>query len=198
MSAALVVVPMRVERAALGRRLPGALRVGWGPRRWAQAAATVRAALHQGVHSGLLILGTCGALTDRLSPGDLVVADELRGPDGVRRCAGAGAMAVALRRTGRTVHVGPIYTADHLVGGRAGTQRAALAATGALAVDTESAVLAGAAGGLPVLAVRAVSDTPSRPLRSVGTVRSGLSALRALHAAAPVLAAWSPTEREVG
>jgi 4-hydroxy-3-methylbut-2-enyl diphosphate reductase len=192
----LVVVPMWPERAALARRLPGAVVVGWGARRWTRAAGAVRSALDRGVYSGLLIVGVCGALTDRLSPGDLVVADEVRGPNGVLRCAGAEAMAAALRRgTGHIVHVGPIHTAGHVVDG---AQRATLAATGALAVDTESAVLASAAGGLPVLAVRAVSDTPSRPLRSASIIQSGLSALRALRAAAPVLAAWSPVEREVG
>jgi 4-hydroxy-3-methylbut-2-enyl diphosphate reductase len=81
-----------------------------------------------------------------------------------------------------------------------GAERAALAATGALAVDTESAALAAAAGGLPVLVVRAVSDTPSRPLRSTSVVHSGLSALRSLRVAAPVLAAAAVhhSEREVG
>jgi 4-hydroxy-3-methylbut-2-en-1-yl diphosphate reductase len=190
----LVVVPMRVEQAALGRR-PRALHVGWGSRRWARAAGTVRAALDHDVHSGLLIVGVCGALTDRLAPGDLVVASELRGEGTVLPCVGAEAMAEALRRTGRAVQVGPICTADHLIDG---AERAELAATGALAVDTESAALAGAAGDLPVLAVRAVADTPSRPLRSTAIIRSGLSALRSLRAAAPVLAVWSAIEREVG
>jgi len=194
-SGILVVVPMRVERAALGRRLPGALHVGWGPRRWAAAAATVRAALDRGDHCGLLVVGVCGAVTAEPAPGDVVVASELRGPDGTVPCTGTDAMAEALRRAGRGVHAGPIQTVDHLVGG---AERAALAAGGALAVDTESAVLASAAGGIPVLAVRAVSDTPNHPLRSVGVVRNGFSALRTLRAAGPALAGWSPISREVG
>ena len=189
------MVPMRVERVALGRRLPGAVVVGWGPRRWTAAAASVRAILDRGVHSGLLIVGVCGALTGEAAPGDLVVATELRGARGTRLCAGAGAMAETLRRAGRAVHVGPIHTADHLVDG---AERAALAATGALAVDAESAILAAAAGDLPVLAVRAVSDTPDSPLWSLRILRSGLSALRSLRAAGPALAGWSPIEREVG
>jgi 4-hydroxy-3-methylbut-2-enyl diphosphate reductase len=188
---------MWAERAALGRRLPGAVHVGWGRRRWARSAATVRSALDRGSHCGLLIVGVCGALTDRLSPGDLVVATELRGPAGVLACAPQGRLIEALRQTGRAVHNGPICTVDHLVDG---AERAALAATGALAVDTESAALAAAAGGLPVLVVRAVSDTPGRPLRSTSVVHSGLSALRSLRVAAPVLAAAAVhhSEREVG
>lgn len=197
MTAPLVVVPMWAERVALGRRLPGAVHVGWGPRRWARSAATVRSALDRGDHCGLMIVGVCGALTDELGPGDLVVAAEVRGPAGVLACAPHGRLVEALRRTGRAVHDGPICTVDHLVDG---AERAALAGTGALAVDMESAALAAAAGGRPVLVVRAVSDTPSRPLRSAWVVHSGLSALRSLRVAAPVLAVAvvHHSEREVG
>ena len=192
----LVVVPMRVERAALGRRLPGSVRTGMGPRRSAAAVPAVRAALDRGVHSGLLIVGVCGGLTDALAPGELVVGSELRGPDGTLPCGRTQPVAEALRGAGLTVHVGPIHTADRLVGGPG---RAALAATGALAVDLESAILATAAGDRPVLVVRAVSDTPSHPLLSAGIVRNGLTALRSLRAAASVLAAAPHhSEREVG
>jgi 4-hydroxy-3-methylbut-2-enyl diphosphate reductase len=192
----LVAVPLLAERLALGRRLPAVVRVGRGPARAAAAAATVRSVLDAGGYAGLLVAGTCGGLTDRLRPGDLVVASEVHGAGTLVRCAGAAELAAALRaagrfgRSGRTVHIGPIYTADHLVDG---AERAVLAGTGALAVDTESALLAAAAGDRPVLVVRAVSDTPRHPLRSVGIVRGGLSALRSLRAAAPVLADWTMT-----
>jgi 4-hydroxy-3-methylbut-2-enyl diphosphate reductase len=127
-----------------------------------------------------------------MRPGDLVVASEVHGGDAVVRCAGAVDLAAALRGTGRTVHIGPIRTTDHVVHG---SERDVLLRTGAIAVDTESALLAVAAGGRPVAVVRAVSDTPSFPLRPPGIVRNGLSALGALRAAAPVLARWTvPTE----
>jgi len=48
-------------------------------------------------------------------------------------------LAGALRRLGLTVHVGPIVCTPRLV---SGAGRAALAATGALAVDMESAAVA--------------------------------------------------------
>jgi 4-hydroxy-3-methylbut-2-enyl diphosphate reductase len=195
----LVVVPMRVERAALGRRLPGAMHTGMGARRSARAVRRVRAALDRGVHSGLLIVGVCGALVDRLGAGDLVLSTELRGPAGPLPGAPAGTLAEvagALRAAGLTVHIGPTYTADRLVD-RA--TRSALAATGALAVDTESAILAAAAGDRPVLVARAVSDGPRHPLFSPSIVHTGLSALRSLRVAAPVLAAaLHQSEREVG
>ena len=192
----LPVVPMRVERAALGRRLPAAVRTGPGARRSARAVPALRARLDRGVHFGLLIVGVCGGLTDALAPGDLVVGSELRGPNGTVPCIGTEPVAEALRRAGLTVHVGPIHTADRLVGG---PSRARLAETGALAVDLESAILAAAAGDRPVLTVRSVSDTPSHPLLAPSIVRNGLSALRSLRAAAPVLvAALHRSEREVG
>jgi 4-hydroxy-3-methylbut-2-en-1-yl diphosphate reductase len=185
----LFAVALRAERVALGRRVPTVLVVGRGPRHTGAGAATVRSLLDSGGYAGLLVAGTCGGLTDDLAPGDLVVASEVRGTAGTVGCPGAEPLAAALRRTGRTVHVGPVHTADHLVDG---AERATLAGTGALAVDTESAPLAIAAGDRPVFVVRAVSDTPRHPLRSVGIVRNGLSALRSLRAAAGVLADWSP------
>jgi 4-hydroxy-3-methylbut-2-en-1-yl diphosphate reductase len=203
MTGALVAVPMRAERLALGRALPGAVVVGGGPRRIASATVTVESLLRTGDWSALLVAGTCGALAADLAPGDLVVASEVTGEATRVRCPAAPAAAASLRATGRRVHIGQIRTAGRYVDG---PDRRALAGTGALAVDTESAVLAAlaAASGLPVLVVRAVSDTPRHPLRSAGILRSGLLALRALHAAAPVLATWAahpdpaPAEKEVG
>ncbi|HVQ95443.1 MAG TPA: hypothetical protein VMU51_30725 [Mycobacteriales bacterium] len=100
-----------------------------------------------------------------------------------------------LRRYGHMVHIGRMYTADHLVDG---PERATIAATGAIAVDTESAILAAAAGDRPVVVIRAVSDTPAQPLRSVRIVRNGLSALRSLHAAAPVVRNLSVPANKLG
>jgi 4-hydroxy-3-methylbut-2-enyl diphosphate reductase len=80
-----------------------------------------------------------------------------------------------------------------------GAARADLAATGALAVDTESAWLAPPSDRVPFAVVRAVVDTPDHPLVHPGTVRRGIAALAALRRAAPVLAAWCAAlgEREV-
>ncbi|MEN3360125.1 MAG: hypothetical protein V7637_4107 [Mycobacteriales bacterium] len=204
---ALIVVPLLAERVALGRRVPGALRVGGGPRRAAAAAGRIRSELDSGRYTGLLITGTCGGLMTGMRPGDLVVASEVDCAPGLApsdmdrserdsRAQGARPaqcvepellvedLTEALRRHGHMVHIGRVYTADHLVDG---PERATIGATGAIAVDTESAILAAAAGRWPVVVVRAVSDTQARPLRSVGIVRNGLSALRSLRAAAPVV-----------
>ena len=69
--------------------------------------------------------GVAGALAGGIAPGDLVVADEVRGPDGGSvRLASAPLLAAGLRAAGLTVHVGPVVSADHVV---TGVERRALA-----------------------------------------------------------------------
>jgi 4-hydroxy-3-methylbut-2-enyl diphosphate reductase len=96
-------------------------------------------------------------------------------------------LAAALRRRGLTVHVGPLVTVDHVV--HDPSERAALAATGAIAVDTESVTLLSGAGTDVV--VRAVVDSPDLPLLRPGTPIRGIRALASLRAAAPVIEQWA-------
>jgi len=182
---AVVAIPLRAERAALAGRLPGTrvLRTGMGP---ARSAARTRAGLDGA--PAVLVAGVAGALDERLRPGDVVVADELRGgPAGAIASPSAPLLAAALRRKGLTVHVGPLLT-------RADVVRGPLTGTGALAVDMESAAIA-AAAGTPVAAVRVVVDTPRHPLRSPGTVVRGARALAVLRRAAPALQEWAAAAR---
>src|SRR5439155_1136583 len=88
-----------------------------------------------------------------------------------------------------TAHVGPIASADHLV---VGGERAVLAATGAIAVDMESAWLAEAAGERPLGVLRAIVATVAREVRRpLKTATGALDAYRALRRAAPALASWA-------
>jgi 4-hydroxy-3-methylbut-2-enyl diphosphate reductase len=153
---------------------------------------------HPVEHGPFVVAGVCGALDDVLSPGDVVVASEVRGADGhVRPMPGAVLLAGALRRAGHTVHLAPLHSAAKLVHGRAARRR--LAATGVVAVDLETAPLlatadATAVGGSAVAqAVRVVVDTPRRPLLRPATVGAGLLALRTLSAITPVLEDWLAT-----
>ncbi|GAA3081401.1 hypothetical protein GCM10010464_51840 [Pseudonocardia yunnanensis] len=182
----VVCTPLRAERIAVGRR-PGAaqvVRTGFGPRRSRAAAHRIAA----GGARPVLVAGVAGALDARLRPGDLVVADEVRG-DGVEpvMVPSAVPLAAALRRVGLRVHVGPVFSSPSVVDG---DRRSELARTGALAVDMESAWLADAAAGGPFAVVRAVVDTPDAPLYRPSTLVHGLRALRSLRRAAPALDDW--------
>ncbi|HSX98719.1 MAG TPA: 1-hydroxy-2-methyl-2-butenyl 4-diphosphate reductase, partial [Streptomyces sp.] len=88
------------------------------------------------------------------------------------------------------VHTGPLTGSDHVVRGR---ERSDLYATGALAVDMESAVTLHCAvrsGVRPVAAVRVVVDAPEHELVRIGTVRGGISAFRVLRAVLPAYYEW--------
>ncbi|MEV0714498.1 4-hydroxy-3-methylbut-2-enyl diphosphate reductase [Asanoa sp. NPDC050611] len=181
--APVICVALGVERRALRAARTAVLRVGMGPRR---AAATFRASGGLGGRP-VLVAGVGGGLRADVHPGDVVVATEVRGPDGsVRQCPSAPLLAAELRRFGLVTHLGPIAS-ERRVAGRAA--RARLAATGALAVDTESIWLAPTQA--PYAVVRVVVDTPEAPLLRPGTAARGLRALRTLRVAAPALDAWA-------
>jgi len=190
MSRLTVCAPLGVEARALRRGLGVSgdqvqvIRTGYGPARAAATAARVAASA-----PGMLAVGGVGGgLTSDLRIGDIVVASQVTGGATTVTCASAPLLAGELRRAGLRTRVGPIATVDHLV--RNG-EHARLAATGAIAVDMESApLLAGAAGG-PAIVIRAISDTPGHPLVSPRIVTGGLAALRSLRQAAPVLAKWA-------
>ena len=118
-----------------------------------------------------------------------MVASEVRGPDGVSRCA-SGPLVAALTALGASrVHVGPVASADHVV---RGAERRVLAGEGVLAVDMESAWLAAAADGKPFAVLRVVLDTPEREIhRPLASLAGALAAWRALRRAAPALLLWA-------
>src|SRR5262249_36566327 len=181
------LAPLHIEARALAPGLgDGATlqRTGMGPRR--ATAAAVAAARTEA--DAVAVAGFCGALDPALRPGDLVVATELRGPAGTTKCPAAAILAGALRRRGLAGHDGPLARSPRR--GR-GAARAELHATGAIAVDMESAWLAAAAAGRPLVVVRAVLDTPTRELWNPVALTGGtVRAFRALRAAAGVLDAW--------
>jgi 4-hydroxy-3-methylbut-2-enyl diphosphate reductase len=183
-----VLAPLRTEWAAtrLGARgLPGVRVVRTG------AGAERARAVHFGAAGGAVaVLGVCGAVAPGLRPGQVVVADALLGYDGsttVLDAVGAADLAAALTAAGVDARSGTIASTERLARGAAA--RRALAAAGALAVDLESAGLAG--GRTDTVVVRAVVDTPEAELLSPATVTGGLRALAALRRAAPVVARWS-------
>ncbi|MGW7684085.1 5'-methylthioadenosine/S-adenosylhomocysteine nucleosidase family protein [Kribbella sp. NPDC054772] len=142
-----------------------------------------------------LVAGVAGALTNGIAVGDVVVATEVRHRQSVKPCRAAELVAGELGRLGLTVHTGPIVTSDHVVDSP--RERGELAASGAIAVDTESGLLAGD-DGLTVV-VRVVVDTPSQRLRGIGMPRRGAQALKQLRRTAPGIDAWAAAtgEREL-
>ncbi len=156
----LLIGGRRAWRGRLGRLglivLPG----GMGGEK---AAAASRALLDRGV-SALLCVGAAGALDDRLQVGDIVIAEwvvSAGDPASRRSCDPAmadRAKRIAAEREGES---------GTFAGGLAGAAEPATtpgekarlrAATGALAVDLESAAAAEAAGGVPFLAIRVITD----------------------------------------
>ncbi|MFC7546535.1 hypothetical protein [Plantactinospora sp. GCM10030261] len=183
----IVYAAMRTEARRLRRGLPDGppvRRTGMG-----LAAATRSAARFGGGSAPVAAAGVGGGLTARLSPGDLVVATAIRGPDGtVLDCPSAPLLAAALRRRGGRVHLGPVLTTRRLV--RDPGHRDRLASTGALVVDTESAAWLAATTG-PRVCVRAVADVPPYPLLRPATLVRLRAALRALDPVGPALRDWA-------
>ncbi len=186
-----VLTPLRLEARAVtvGGSTARVVRTGAGLRR---AAATARS-VHRGPPPGAVaVAGVAGALVDGLPAGAIVVADRVlddRGVEVPSTLASAPLVAAGLRRRGLDVTVGPIASTASLVKGS--SERARLAATGAIAVDMETAALVGMPWPQPVTVVRAISDTSAGELLSPAIIRGGWRALRALRAAAPVLDDWA-------
>lgn len=183
----LVAAALRPEALAVRAGLPDGVpvvRTGMGLRRAARAGAHLRSA----PGGALAVVGVCGALADGLEPGDVLVADEVRGPDVALPCPSAPLLAGALRRAGLRARTGPLLSVPRLV---TGADRRRLAEGGAAAVDMESAALVAAGGGRPLAVVRVVVDTDRHPLVAPATARNGLAGLRTLRRLGPVLTGWA-------
>lgn len=183
----LVCAPLGAEAAAL-RSTTGltVLRTGRGPHRATRAGARLA-----GAGRPVLVAGIAGGLVAGLHPGDVVVAGEVRPADGdgpPLPMPDAAALAAALRRRGLTVHRGAVASAHRIAHGRA---RDRLAATGALAVDTESYWLLREAGDRAVGCVRVVADAPPGAVLRPATLTAVRAALRVLPAVGGALTEWS-------
>ncbi|MET7285244.1 1-hydroxy-2-methyl-2-butenyl 4-diphosphate reductase [Streptomyces sp. NPDC005573] len=167
------------------------VRTGMGPRA-AERAVTRRLGEPALAGAAVLATGFCAGLAPGMHPGDLVVAEETRDPHGTVPCVNTDLLVKELARAvpGRAVHTGPLTGSDHIV---RGPERSALLATGAIAVDMESAATLLSAvrtGERPVAAVRVVVDAPEHELVRIGTVRGGISAFRVLRSVLPAFLEW--------
>ncbi len=183
----LVIAALRSEYAALAGQVRGAdlVRCGMG----ASRAARWGTQLADRDPSAVVVAGVAGGLDPTIRSGDIVVADEVRDAQGRILLRGAAPLVAALRDQGFRVHSGPVYSSEHIVDDRAERER--LAATGALAVDLESAALVRAAGQRPTAVVRVIVDPAYGKLASLRTVPAGAWALGVLHNLGPALVQWA-------
>ncbi|MGW0412184.1 phosphorylase family protein [Streptomyces collinus] len=167
------------------------LRTGMGPRA-AERSVSGRLAGPALTGAAVVATGFCAGLAPGMHPGDLVVAEETRDPRGTVPCVRTDLLVKELARLlpGRTLHTGPLTGSDHVV---RGPERSDLLATGAIAVDMESAATLLSAvrtGERPVAAVRVVVDAPEHELVRIGTVRGGITAFRVLRSILPAFFEW--------
>jgi len=179
--------PLRLESVAArrGARTAGVVRTGMGPRRSAAfAAGGHRVARHRGA----VVLGLGGALGGGPMPGDVVVADEVRGPGAPRpvRVREAAAIESLIRDAGPEVLRGPVVSVARPARGET---RRTLSGTGALVADMESWWLL-AADPAPLAVVRVVSDTPSAELASLSLPWRVRRALAVISRIAAALDSW--------
>src|SRR5881397_154728 len=181
------VEPAGRPRTWRGRLADGAsclvVQTGIGPARAAAAAPPAGA---------FLACGCAGALVDWLVAGDLVAAESVvaLGADGRpdERLPGVGAgLAAWAAGRGFRVHAGALVASPVVLGTAAA--KAALGATGALAVEMESGALAAAARarGVPFAALRAVLDAAGEALpASADVIDEATGEVRAVRALAAI------------
>jgi 4-hydroxy-3-methylbut-2-en-1-yl diphosphate reductase len=191
----LVVTALRSEYAALRAALPDAVveRCGMGPARVARwLPRLARLTPH-----AVAVAGVAGGLDPSLRAGDVVVATEVRDGKGRTVLRGAAPLVAELRRLGMRVTSGPIVSVDHIVNSVGERER--LAATGAIAVDMESAAVVRALGErpgqIPVAVVRVIVDTAYTPIARLRTLPAGAKALLTLRRTGPALRRWSALAR---
>ncbi len=119
-------------------------------------------ALHGDI-AGVISVGLAGGLSPLLKAGDVIVADQIYTEKEKWRCDNGWRVALAAKLP--HAHQGPVIVSDAILQNAEG-KAALFQATGALAVDMESAVAArfAAGRGLKLAALRVISDDAGHTL----------------------------------
>lgn len=157
--------PLGIEARAARRSAHSAavLRTGMGPGR-AATFARRRSAAGGDADTCAVVLGLGGATDDTLAPGDVIVADVVRGPGPERSAGSAAADAILAGLCGAGVAAvrAPVRSVTRPA---TGAQRCRIATDGSQAVDMESWWLL-AAEPRPLAVVRVICDSPGAELLS--------------------------------
>lgn len=157
----------------------------------ARAEAAARALTADHAPALILSAGCAGALADHLSAGDLILAEDVRLPEGQPHPVHPQALARAAAAAGHaalTPHLGSILSSPVILA--SAERKRAAHATGAIAVEMEGAAIAAVASerGIPFAAVRSILDTADMEIGAEGVfVDPATGALRPLSVAAHVL-----------
>lgn len=149
-----------------------------------RAESACRALLEEGAEA-LLSWGTCGALQPGLGAGDLILPRQICVSDGATFTTDAAwrqRLCTALPERLQPASQASLYSGPQILA--TPQQKAERAATGAVAVDMESAAVARAAlqAGIPLLVVRVVVDAADRRLPQLAM--DGVDAIGRAHWAA--------------
>lgn len=197
-SEVLLLVPTRREERALvtGAAQAEVVRSGLGPSR---AASSARGLAVPRRHSAVAVAGLAAGLRDDVVPGTVVVADRVLSEDGTVLAIldSSAVIAAELAARGAPVMLGPVISIPD--GATSAERRASLAATGALAVDQQTAWLLNAPWDIPAAVVRVIADNSRRGRQWRGTRANRSSAVRQLRQVGLVLDAWGQaiTDRRV-
>ena len=140
----------------------------------------------------IAIAGLAGSVDAAVVPGDVVVASELRGPNGGCIALEEESLIGPLEALGLRVHRGAIAGVDHTV---RGAERESLRKRGVIAVDMESYWIAEGCMESPVqrpmVCLRVIVDAPGHEIASPAMLSRGARALAVLSRAVSALPEWA-------
>jgi 4-hydroxy-3-methylbut-2-en-1-yl diphosphate reductase len=185
----LLFVSTRWEQQALVASAAQAEVVRTGPGSFGPASSDRRRVVSRR-RRAVAMTGLGSGLQDNVMAGTIVVADRVLTEDGsvIAHLHSSSVIAAELAARGEPVMVGPIIASPNRI--TSAERRAALAATGALAVDLQAAELLSAFSDVPLAAVRVIEDDSPYAQRQRVSRSHRSDAVRQLRQVGQVLSSW--------